>query len=354
VNPHPQSIPQPQSPTLVQVRAADALIAVVPYLLGFHPEDSLVVLALSQSDSRVRLAFRFDLPDPPDRAITAEIVRHAVVLLTRNEFGDAVIIGYGPGTLVTPMADLARQVLPDAGIRLHDVLRVQDGRCWSYLCTDPSCCPAEGLPVGTGNHPAGAVLVGAGLAAAPSRDALAVTIAPLTGPEGDAMTEATAQAEQAAVRLAAASRPRALLADGLAAVQHAITTYRAGGTLRSAGEFARLTVALTSLRIRDDGWARMDPAHQAAHLRLWTDLTRRARPGYVAAPASLLAFTAWQAGDGALANLALDRALADQPDYSMALLLRDALAACLPPAVARLPMTPEEVAASYDDLGRDH
>jgi Domain of unknown function (DUF4192) len=37
------------------------------------------------------------------------------------------------------------------------------------------------------------------------------------------------------------------------------------------------------------------------------------RPSHVAAPASLLAFCAWQAGDGALANVALDRALDDNP-----------------------------------------
>ena len=92
----------------------------------------------------------------------------------------------------------------------------------------------------------------------------------------------------------------------------------------------------------------MDPQHQPAHVRLWTDATRRACPVYVAAPASLLAFTAWQAGDGALASLALDRALADDPAYSMARLLAGALAAGLPPSAARLPMTPEEVAASYD------
>jgi len=326
---------------------------VVPYLLGFHPEDSLVVIALSQPDGRVRLAFRFDLPDPPDRVITAEIVRHAAVLLTRNQFADAVLIGYGPGTLVTPLADLARQVLPDAGIRLRDVLRVGDGRCWSYICTDPSCCPPDGLPAGSGTHPAAAVLAGAGITAAPSRAALAGNIAAITGPDADAMIVATAQAEQATLQLAASGR-RALLADGLAAVKHAITTYRADGTLRTADEFARLALALTSLRVRDDAWARMDPVHRSGHRRLWTHVTRRARPGYVSAPASLLAFTAWQAGDGALANLALDRALADQPDYSMALLLRDALAACLPPAVARLPMTPEQVAACYDDLGRHH
>jgi hypothetical protein len=58
---------------------------------------------------------------------------------------------------------------------------------------------------------------------------------------------------------------------------------------------------------------------------------------------------AWQSGDGALANVALDRALADQPRYSMAHLLRQVITAGAPPSLARLPMTPEEVAASYDD-----
>jgi len=63
-----------------------------------------------------------------------------------------------------------------------------------------------------------------------------------------------------------------------------------------------------------------------------------------------VAFTAWQSGDGTLANVALDRALADNPRYSMAMLLREALDAGAPPSMARLPMTPEEVAAAYDAL----
>ena len=80
-------------------------------------------------------------------------------------------------------------------------------------------------------------------------------------------------------------------------------------------------MALREIRVRDDAWARMDHQHRAAHLRLWADLTRLAGPGYAAAPAALLAFVAWQSGDGALANVALDRALADNPNYSMAMLL---------------------------------
>ena len=62
---------------------------------------------------------------------------------------------------------------------------------------------------------------------------------------------------------------------------------------------------------------------------------------------------AWQSGNGALANVALDRALADDPRYSMALLLRQVITAGAPPSLARLPMTPEEVAASYDEADDD-
>jgi len=145
---------------------------------------------------------------------------------------------------------------------------------------------------------------------------------------------------------------RVVAAVGRLAVAEAIARYRAGKTADIALA-AWLTVALREVRVRDDAWARMLPAHGDAHRRLWTDLTRLARPGYVSAPASLLAFVAWQSGDGALGNIALDRALADNPYYSMARLLREALDSGAPPSLARLPMTPEEVAAAYDTADTD-
>jgi Domain of unknown function (DUF4192) len=167
------------------------------------------------------------------------------------------------------------------------------------------------------------------------------------------MAEEIRRAEGMAARLVARAGPGALTDHGLAAVRAAIQVYRNGGSITRSDRHAWLALALTSLRIRDDAWARMDPQHGEAHRHLWTDLVRRAQPGYVAAPASLLAFTAWQCGDGALANVALDRAVADDPGYSMAILLRDALAAGAPPSMAILPMTPEEVAASYADPADD-
>jgi len=340
--------PQPDQ-ARVQVRSLDALLAVVPHLLGFHPASSLVVLGASGPSGRVRLAFRYDLPDPPDPALTAAITSHTAALLHREHLTTAIIIGYGPGTLVTPLADAAREAMPGAGLQLQDVLRVQDGRYWSYLCQEPSCCSAEGVPFDTAAHPAAAALTVAGLPARADRAALATTLAPLTGSGAQAMAEAMRRAEQAAARLITRTGPRALDTPGLAAVRAAIGLYRDGGTISQPARHARLGLALTSLRVRDDAWARMDPEHRDAHRRLWTDIVRRAQPGYAAAPAALLAFTAWQSGDGALANIAIDRALADTPGYSMALLLGEALAAGMPPSAARLPMTPDEVAASYAD-----
>ena len=68
-----------------------------------------------------------------------------------------------------------------------------------------------------------------------------------------------------------------------------IAAYRAGGKYTTDYQIAWVTVALRDLRVRDDAWARMDPAQADANRRLWIDVTRRAQPGHVTAPAALLA-----------------------------------------------------------------
>jgi len=170
------------------------------------------------------------------------------------------------------------------------------------------------------------------------------------------MAQATTRAENRAADLVARSARsgrqrggtlRPVIENGLRAVSDAVRTYRSGERISGDDEIAWLTVTLADLRVRDDAWARMDPEHRESHQHLWTDVVRRAEPRYVPAPACLLAFTAWQAGDGALANVALARALESDPGYTMALLLLEAVGGGLPPSAARLPMTPEEVAASY-------
>jgi len=342
----------------VRIGSPAALLAIVPQLLQFEPRMSLVVLGAEPPRGRVRLTVRFDLPARPDPVLADEIARRALGVLVAQGFQAGVAVGYGPGRLVTPVADAVRRRAADLGFRLTEFLRAEAGRYWSYLCTEPSCCSPDGEPYDVAGHPVTAAFAEAGAdPVLASREEVAALVAPTGGPEGEAMFQATLRAEDRSARLIARAATsarngaarRVIRGAGLEAVRQALDACLARGELPSDSDAAWLLVALRDLRVRDDAWSRMDHRHMKEHLRLWTDLTRRARPGYVAAAASLLAFVAWQNGNGALANVALDRAQADDPGYTMARLLREVIDSGAPPRLARLPMTPEEVAASYQE-----
>jgi Domain of unknown function (DUF4192) len=345
----------PETDLVVQVTSPKTLLAVIPHLLGFRPEASMVVIGTSPPRDRIRITLRFDLPDPPDASVAAEMASHAVGVIGSQRLTAAMAVGYGPEALVTPVAEAMLDAAAEAGIELRDFFRVQDGRYWSYRCRDEACCPAEGVPFDPDTDPAADAMGRRGTEVLPDRAAVAARVAPIGGIAEESMRQATRRAERHVKQLLSKVRKSSRLgaarhmiaAEGLAAVSAMIAVYRGGGKFATDYQVAWLTVALRDLRVRDDAWARMDPAHREAHLRMWLDVTRRAQPRYVAAPAALLAFVAWQSGDGALANVALDRALGDDPGYSMALLLRQVITAGAPPSMATLPMTPEEVAASY-------
>jgi hypothetical protein len=338
----------------VQLRAGtpDAVLAVVPHMLGFYPSRSLVVLGLGEQN-RVMVTFRYDLPEPPDHELATDIAEHAEYVLTRERISAAMLIGYGPEQLVLPVLAQTAARIGNHGIYLQEALRAEAGRYWSLLCSDVACCPPEGRSYDPGSHPAAAAMAEAGLTAQPDRESLARTIRRPAG-SADAIARATEQARVRLARLvdggeAAGDTDPKLRATrvGRRQVQQAIRRYRAGGSIDSVTQLAWLAVLLGDIRVRDDAWARMTPEHRDEHCRLWTDVLRAAARDFAPAPASLLAFTAWQAGNGALAAMAVDRALAADPGYSMAHLLGHAIQAALPPSAARMPMTPAAVAASY-------
>src|SRR5215472_7759650 len=303
----PDRGPAPESaPVRVRPCSPGELLAIVPHLLGFVPQASLVVMGTEPPRDRIKVTLRYDLPDPPGAGVAADIAAHAVGVVGSQQLTAMTAVGYGTEVLVDPVAYALRDAARQAGIDLRDVLRVEDGRYWSYACGDEACCPAAST--------AAAALAAAGTSVLADRAEVTARVAPVGGSTAASMRQATRRAERHASQLLAKVRKSARLgaarqmiaAAGLNAVGAMIAGYRDGGSFATDYQIAWITVALRDLRVRDDAWARMDPAHLDAHRRLWIEVTRRAQPGYVAAPASLLAFVAWQAGDGALANVALD------------------------------------------------
>ncbi|MEV4564032.1 DUF4192 domain-containing protein [Nonomuraea sp. NPDC049419] len=325
-------------PCLTLTSPTDVLAA-VPYLVGFHPTASLVVVGLAEG--RAKMVARWGLPFPPGTldAMTP--------LIDREGITDVVIVGYGPGDLVTPAVDEARTLALTTGIQVGEALRAHEGRYWSYICNVVTCCPAEGTPYDLSTSPIAAEATVHGLVALPNREVLERTVAPVTGPVRMAMRRATSEAI-AAFRADLMAAPdldtfaRHFVADGLARVRSALETPIEGGRLDDV-EAAKLGMALTVMRVRDEAWTLMHESHAA----LWKDLTRRLEPRFVPPVASLLAMAAWRSGDSVQATVALERALTTDPGYSMANLLMHALQNLLSPSIlrGRLP-TPEELDAT--------
>jgi len=65
---------------------------------------------------------------------------------------------------------------------------------------------------------------------------------------------------------------------------------------------------------------------------MWRQVVQHSPDRLAPAPLCLLGMSAWVAGQGALQNCCVERALELDPDYSMAWLLSDINRRCLPPA----------------------
>src|SRR5690606_4473289 len=225
----------------VTLRSPDDLLAATPYLLGFHPDLSLVAVAIR--DRAVVVVARADLPapaeppEPPAEAVLAAVVRQRPTVVA--------LIGYGPEQRVGPAMAVALAGAARRRIRVREALRVEAGRWWSYLCDQPGCCPAAGTRFDPSTSVVAARMTVAGYTALPDRRALARRLAPVSGAARVAMAAATGRARHALeVRLAGLPErevPAALLADGRAAVARAVDRYRQpAGRLdddgRSAGD----------------------------------------------------------------------------------------------------------------------
>jgi hypothetical protein len=325
---------------ILKVSSPGELITAVPYLLGFHPADSVVVVAMD--GRKVMFAARDDLPAPDTSAEDARAeAGYLATIVARQAVDRARVIGYGEPVRVTPAVLRLAEALRRLGVWVDDVLRVQDFRYWSYECDEPRCCPPEGTPYSPEHSVVAAQATFAGAVALPDREALVAQVSAVTGAEREAMAAATARAQ---ARLADLADPdargdafaRLVRRDGRAAVRDAERRYRSGRRL-TGDEIAWLGVVLVDEQVRDYAWERIGT--QEWGVTLWTDVLRRVETAYVPAPACLLGFAAWRAGQGALARAAAERALDVDEDYSMAHMLQRVLGFGLSPAVVqRWPM----------------
>ena len=205
------------------------------------------------------------------------------------------------------------------------MLRVDDGR-WHSLPEDGS----PGTPYDLGGHPFTAQGVFEGQVVHRDRAELADTL--VGTDEEDAVEVALAATRFADLRRV--DVPRAVLCSAdrgpVAAAVHPVP--RGGAPHdRSPPTPAACSCSPRSSPTRDVAWAEITRATSGSHVELWRGLVRRAPRDLLPGACSLLAFAAWQHGDGALAWCAIDRCLEVDPDYSMAHCVAQVLTGAVPP-----------------------
>src|SRR5690606_36058087 len=107
----------------------------------------------------------------------------------------------------------------------------------------------------------------------------------------------------------------------------------AADTVPTPKHAARLLVAMhVSLIARDALWVEISPDWAARGVRLCRHLVQVAPPELRAAPAALLGFASWLAGDGALAWCGVEASAQAESGYSLAELIGELLERAVPPS----------------------
>jgi hypothetical protein len=345
-------------PYRVRISDPGEIAAGLPQLLGFRPVESVVVISLrGPSGRRVGLTVRADIPPAEHagalaRALTRSIRTdnpHAVLVAVVSEAPDEPEFG-GPELPHRPLVQELTTALTDAGLPVREALLVRDGRWWSFDCSRTCCAPASGTPLPTAVTELAAASVAAGVVVAESREELESRIAPPGGLAWAAMDAAVLRVRAEEDVRAPACSAAELDDQAWAAVLAAVSRCAGGGpTALTDDEVARVLCALARTTVRDRALSLALGEEADAAEALWAYCTSRAPAPLDAAPATLLAVSAWLRGDGAMANVALERALGSLPGYRLAVLLHQALSRCVPPEELRAVLRDGAADGAADD-----
>ncbi|MFI1414600.1 DUF4192 domain-containing protein [Streptomyces sp. NPDC020707] len=356
----------------VTLRTPAELADALPYLLGYRPEDSIVLVALHDRDGRGRFGGRARLGIPShadDWPSVAQQLTHGLVKGSerRGALPESMVafLCHEPGKgesgravmeRLRPLAQLLRTACGALDVPVIEALCISDGRFWSYCCPSEHCCPPDGTSMGLpGTSVLAAAATYAGLQV---RGTLRQLRARLTPWESKAALEQ----ESALDAVSMALIPRILDDESRSGVaagtlelarqvmrRFADTTSAAPGPgtlpadlrddeLLRHEEAATLILGLQDRTTRDRAAVWMEGDEAGPALRLWRALARRCVGSYgehAAAPLTLAGWVAWSSGDELEAREALAMALGADSGYLFARLLHQACNEGLDPETIR-------------------
>jgi len=316
MNPTPESQPpsthshesRPPARTL-RASTPEDIVAFVPLALGFVPDRSVVMISVGGPGMHARV----DLPHDPDDV--DDVVEALLRPARRHHLQAVIFVVYDDDTTVADEAAWAlNEAFEAAGMTVKDALRVHEDHWFAVLPGAPLAA-YNGVRFQRSDHRFTAQGVFDGRVTHASREALRATIDP--DPAAVAVTR---------------HQLRAVAAVPVGGLRDLVQRHLQASTTFTDQELAAVAVTVTSGPRRDEVWAWLDRSLAHRSVALWSDAVRRLPESHVAAPAAVLAFAAWLAGDGALAWCAVDRSRAAAPQHSLATLVAGLLESATAPS----------------------
>ncbi|MGW4202553.1 DUF4192 domain-containing protein [Streptomyces sp. NPDC004726] len=366
MNKHQEPTDRPDEPQIT-LRGPAELADALPYMLGYRPTDSVVMVALHGSSGRFGGRVRVGIPCspsewPPAARQLAECLIEGSERRGSRPDGIVLFLCQDPAEgesshsvmeRLRPLAQRLRTACGALDVPVYEALCLSGGRFWSYCCPDERCCPPEGntlVPSGTSVMAAAAAY--AGIQVRGSLKEMEARLEPWT-------TSAAHAQEKALDSVAASLVPRVLEGEGRKEVADETVGLARGLMRRLAGapgdrspagadladdrlitddEAAALILGLQDRETRDRAAEWMEGPDAESALRLWRAMARRCVRSfeeYAAAPLTLAGWVAWSTGDESAARAALGFALRRDPEYVFARLLHQACNENLDPESVR-------------------
>ncbi|MFH9731783.1 DUF4192 domain-containing protein [Streptomyces sp. NPDC017260] len=353
----------------ITLRTPAELADALPYLLGYRPEDSIVLAALRDRDGRGRFGGRARLGIPANAddwaGAAGQLVHGLVTGSERRGARPERMVAYlcqepargetGREVMerLRPLAQKLRVECGALDVPVVEALCVSAGRFWSYCCDDAVCCPTEGTPMGLpGTSVLAAAATYAGIQVRGSLSELRDRLLPrenAAAHEQEAALDAasmtlvsriiddTGRPDVAEETLDLARRVMRRLTEAPPVSGMPAEDLR-DDQLLGHDEAAALILGLQDRTTRDRAAEWMEGDEAGPALRLWRALARRCVGPYgehAAAPLTLAGWVAWSTGDELEAREALAMALGADPDYLFARLLHQACNEGLDPESVR-------------------
>ena len=314
---------------MTTVKTPHDLLAAVPFLIGYHPTNSLVIISVK--DDVLEMAMRIDFPNNPSTEAFQLLATH----LKRDQAEAALIVAYEPtdsnkGESV--LREIA-EVIAKTDIPIRELMLVREGRWRSLLCHDQSCCPLAGNPIEDfqNSRIAAEQVANGKLLPFPDSAGLTHSIAPIA-----LAKDLNWNAKVVGFRVNPEDEElNAKQRDGADCVLLLADFYIQKIQMSKFQDYdlmARVLGRLSDVQVRDFALGCHNEETYFAYWSMWRDLLLIAPPKFVAPVACLFAALAYENGEGALAQRSLDRALEDDPEYSLARLLRRVFSSGWPPS----------------------